>query len=220
MTLNNQQLDAIKAFIAKRGFTQADLQLELLDHVASRVEEKLGENPALDFTVALNETHREFGVFGFSGMEDGLRKSLAQQYFRTDLAEGKRWIGFPGALLLVGFVVLVYQAYQMLSPTATLVMAAVLNLALIGHLAVSYYRFSKPFKHTLIVQSTTLYVLTPTFILQLWVHLSRYLGPGVIGGVIYALAVLLLVFAHRTAVRVQRQALARCLELEAKCGAF
>lgn len=220
MALNNQQLDSIKAFIAKRGFTHVDLQLELLDHVASRVEEKMEANPALSFDTALTETHREFGVFGFSGMEDGLRKSLERQYFQLALAEGKHWFEFPRVLLLVGFAVLIHQTYQMLPSTATLVMAVALNLVLIGHLFLLYYGFFKRFKNTLIVQSTTLYVLIPTFILQLWVHFYRYLDHGLTGGVVYTLALMLVVFAYRSAIRIQHQAVARCSELEGKYGVF
>lgn len=116
--------------------------------MASRIEEKMEANPTLDFDTALTETHREFGVFGFSAMEDGLKKSLQRQY------------------------------------------------------------------------STTVFILIPTFILQLWVHLSRFLERDHIGGIVYALAVLLLVFAHRATTRVQRQALARCSELRTIYGAF
>lgn len=34
MKLNIQQLDLIKSFILKRGILYADVQLEILDHVA------------------------------------------------------------------------------------------------------------------------------------------------------------------------------------------
>lgn len=218
MTLNNQQLDAIKAFITKRGFTQVDLQLELLDHVASRVEEKMEANPTLGFDAALTETHREFGVFGFSGAEDGLRRSLERQYFRIALAEGRHWLRFPRISLVLGVSVLVYQTYQSLPTAAALVMAAILNLVLIAHLAILYYGFTKKFKNTLIVQSTTFFVLIPSLFLQLWVHLSRYLDHGLTGGVFYSLAVLLVMFAYCSAIRVYHQARTRCSELAKKYG--
>lgn len=220
MTLNNQQLDAIKAFIAKRGFTQADLQLELLDHVASRVEEKLGENPALGFDAALSETHREFGVFGFGGMEDGLRQSLERQYLRLALAEAKAWVAFPRVLLPIGFAVLAYQAYQAVPANTLLILAGGLIFALLGHLVALYLGIPKRFRKTLIVQSTTLYLIVPTIFLQVWIQLGRLMDQGAAWGAVFAFALLLVVFAYCAAIRVRRHALARCQELDAKYGVF
>ena len=46
MNLNKEQLHQIKEFIAQRGFKDVDVQMEILDHVASSVEDKMGESIA------------------------------------------------------------------------------------------------------------------------------------------------------------------------------
>jgi hypothetical protein len=43
MSLTVEQITAIKAFINKRGFTTIEVEMEILDHVASAVEAKLEE---------------------------------------------------------------------------------------------------------------------------------------------------------------------------------
>lgn len=43
MNLSKEQLHQIKALIAQRGFKDVDVQMEILDHVASSVEDKMDE---------------------------------------------------------------------------------------------------------------------------------------------------------------------------------
>ncbi|RNL54108.1 hypothetical protein [Pedobacter jejuensis] len=80
MKLSNQQLAQIREFISKKGFTYIDVQMEILDHVASQVEEYMTNNPELKFDDALNETHKSFGLLGFSSLEDSITKMLHRRY--------------------------------------------------------------------------------------------------------------------------------------------
>ncbi|BDD07883.1 hypothetical protein FUAX_03150 [Fulvitalea axinellae] len=82
MTLTDEQIQKIRRFISSRGFTQIDLQDEIIDHVASSVEEKLEANPELDFDKAVKETHATFGVMGFSEMEEAFVKSAQAKMLR------------------------------------------------------------------------------------------------------------------------------------------
>jgi len=82
MNLNQEQLHQIKHLIAKRGFTEVDIQMEILDHVASSVEDKMEENPLLSFDAAVSETHRSFGIMGFSDFANGIANSIHAKYRR------------------------------------------------------------------------------------------------------------------------------------------
>ena len=76
--LNKEQIREIKQFIHSRGFTHIEIEMEILDHVASAVEDKLEEDPDKPFDKAIQEIHRGFGVMGFSVMEDEFKKSFAK----------------------------------------------------------------------------------------------------------------------------------------------
>src|SRR5690554_5339001 len=115
MKLNSEQLAYIKGFISKRGFTALDLQMEIIDHVACRVEDILTENPAISFEEAVTRTHREFGVFGFSSLEEAMMKSLTRKYRNEFALELKQWFSFPTVLLVAGFTVLLYQLFLVVS---------------------------------------------------------------------------------------------------------
>lgn len=76
--LSKTQLLEIKDFIHSRGFTHIEVEMEILDHVASAVEAKLAANPNKSITKAIQEVHAGFGPLGFSVMEDHFRKSFGK----------------------------------------------------------------------------------------------------------------------------------------------
>ncbi|RZJ49811.1 MAG: hypothetical protein EOO44_17625 [Flavobacterium sp.] len=78
MRLTKDQIAEIKSFINKKGIKYIDVQMEILDHVASSVEDKMADH--LTFDQALRETHTSFGVFGFSSVEDGISSALRKKY--------------------------------------------------------------------------------------------------------------------------------------------
>ena len=80
MSLSTDQISEIKKFINSRGFTYIEVEMEILDHVASAVEDKLNLNPELSLQKAIHEVHAGFGVFGFATIEEE-----KQKYFHTIL---------------------------------------------------------------------------------------------------------------------------------------
>jgi hypothetical protein len=83
MTLSKSDLQKIREFISKRGFTEPDLQMEIVDHVACRVEVIMIADGKLDLQQAIELTHAEFGVMGFSVFEDGMRSTLQKRYWQV-----------------------------------------------------------------------------------------------------------------------------------------
>ncbi len=71
--LNKEQIAEIKKFIHSRGFNTIEVEMEILDHVASAVTEKLEADPEKTLDKAIKEVHASFEVFGFSTIEDEKR---------------------------------------------------------------------------------------------------------------------------------------------------
>jgi hypothetical protein len=70
-----------------------DVQAELVDHLATAIEEKIAANPKLGFEQALDDVYRGFGYKGFAGVvaertaqvqraNSKFRRSLFLSYFR------------------------------------------------------------------------------------------------------------------------------------------
>ena len=90
MVLTKEQIAEIRRFIASRGVTYYDIQNEIIDHIASAIEEKMEADPKLKLDEAIREAHRSFGPLGFSDMEDTFKKSAYKKLAR------RRWRSFLG----------------------------------------------------------------------------------------------------------------------------
>lgn len=113
MKLSASQINDIKAFISKRGFTYPDVQLEIIDHVASRVEELMTDDSSLSLNAAISITHGEFGILGFSVFEDSMIKSLQNKFFRlfiTIFASFFHWKYLPAIAASVYIIDRLYIA--------------------------------------------------------------------------------------------------------------
>lgn len=80
MNLTPDQISALKKLISFKGYEEIDVQYEILDHVACRVEVLMEENPKLSLEEAFRKTHSEFGIFGFSDLEESYKKGIQKKF--------------------------------------------------------------------------------------------------------------------------------------------
>lgn len=83
MKLSSEQIAQIKSWISKRGFTHTDVQYEIIDHVASAIEDKIENKPELGLEGAFSEVHKSFGVFGFQTFEESIANRLNKELWRS-----------------------------------------------------------------------------------------------------------------------------------------
>src|SRR5690606_21304825 len=167
MKLTKQQIEYIRTFIKQRGFTAMDLQLEIVDHVACRIEEKMGENPALSFEEALQQTYAEFGVSGFSKLEAAMVSSLRRKYFRQIKLELKRWLSFSGVLLVGSFACIVYQLFFLITTPWLLAITWSRYFALSLGAFLYLWRLAPRYRKLMVMQFASQIVLLPTFLFQI-----------------------------------------------------
>ena len=72
MPLTVEQIDQVKAFINKRGFNTIEVEMEALDHMASKIESLLEEKPDMNFDLAITKAHAGLGIFGFATFEEAI----------------------------------------------------------------------------------------------------------------------------------------------------
>lgn len=80
MKLSPSQITILKKLISYKGYPEIDLQYEILDHVACKVEALLDEKPTLALDDAFRKVHGEFGIFGFSDLAESYTKSIERRY--------------------------------------------------------------------------------------------------------------------------------------------
>jgi hypothetical protein len=80
--LTSIQIQELFAFCKKKGVKHYDLQIELVDHLASAIEQKWEENPELTLAEALPAAYNQFGIYGFSKFKESREKALRKKYNR------------------------------------------------------------------------------------------------------------------------------------------
>ena len=66
MTLSKEQIEHLFTFTQKKFVNWYDLQVELVDHLANKIEAEMEADKALSFERALGNVYAGFGIFGFA----------------------------------------------------------------------------------------------------------------------------------------------------------
>lgn len=217
MKLTPQQIAQIKTFISKRGFVYYDLQLEIIDHVASKIEELMTANPGLTLDDAIQITHGEFGVTGFSVFEDGMRNSLQKRYwklFRTTFLSYLKPVYLP---LEAGSVYLIYLlAKRCNSPDIAVDIAWLAAFVLLLIYVLKNYRDLKKYKRMLTMQMGGIVLIVLNLPLQLWMflpNLVRYVPKTEPVAIITGVFFVFIFITFFTLQEVKKIALESCKEL-------
>lgn len=81
-TLTDTQINELFAFCKRHYVHYYDVQVELVDHLANAIEEKISANKNLSFEKALDEVYKTFGYKGFAGIVEAKTTAIHKQYRR------------------------------------------------------------------------------------------------------------------------------------------
>lgn len=174
MKLSPSQITSLKKLISYKGYPEIDLQYEILDHVACKVEVLLEEKPTLSLDDAFRKVHSEFGIFGFSDLAESYIKSIEKRYRRFFWEELRSFftsyrIIYPAA---IGFTLYWLSVntrpfgYELTLP----VWAVLFFFVGLIYIVVSYYRVNKSLKNYVAFKSTNNFLV----ILNLFMQVNFY----------------------------------------------
>ncbi|WP_207495632.1 hypothetical protein [Aridibaculum aurantiacum] len=95
MPLTDQQIEHLFAFTKKKLVHYYDLQVELVDHLASSIEDEMAADPKLAFEHALQKVYNRFGIFGFAKVVQERENALCKNNRRIWLAAVKQFFTVP-----------------------------------------------------------------------------------------------------------------------------
>ena len=96
--LTPEEIDELFDFCQKHYAPEYDLQVELVDHLASAIEEQWRTNPNIPFPVARINSFSQFGIFGFSKIKNQKQKELRRKYSRLLLNYTIDYLKLPKVL--------------------------------------------------------------------------------------------------------------------------
>ena len=117
MTLRNEQIESLFEFTQTLGVKYYDIQVELVDHLASQIETDMAADHRLSFQEALNNAYTSFGPNGFSFIENQKEEALFIQYKGLWSDEVKQWITLKNLLLLLGIGLAAYFLGTAIDPS-------------------------------------------------------------------------------------------------------
>lgn len=220
MKLNKEQLQQISAFISKRGFTHHDLKLEILDHMACKVEELMSADHSLTIDQAISKTHAQFGALGLSVFEDAMRDSLRKKYWRYFRENAASYFRPKYLPLVIGGALLIYLLAWKVHNVQTVFYTSwgILIVSMIADGLIKYQRLYR-YRSMLTMQMGNISLITVSVlfqscnIFQSMINRDNYNGSN-IPYAICAVFMTTLVIYYLTMRRVQHLALNDCRELE------
>jgi hypothetical protein len=207
MELQKEQVDVLFSFTKKKLVHWYDLQVELVDHLASRIEEEMEKEPKLDFDKALQKVYKGFGIFGFAHIVQEKQAQLERSSRRLWWSAFRSFFAWPKILLIAATVFMLWQAKQHLHPLVVLVSCVLAYLASEIQLWRYRIRERKTSRPLLLLQLSPLRFTTSFFFLQLMLSIGDTSGTALfIFGLICFLCVLINLASFQGHRSVQREA--------------
>lgn len=116
MTLTEEQIEDLFRFCQKKYVHWYDLQIELVDHLAERIEEEMTVNGNLSFEAALQKVYAGFGLFGFAHVVQERSRALEKQAGRTWRRAVKAYFTWPKLAMTAAVFMMFYTIGTLLPP--------------------------------------------------------------------------------------------------------
>jgi hypothetical protein len=114
--LTKEQIDALFIFCASHSVRHYDVQVELVDHLANAVEDKMAKGTS--FYDALKSVHADFGILGFASVVNAKNQSLRVQYSKAEGKLFRSYFTLPKISLTLCVVLALLLPLKFSSPVA------------------------------------------------------------------------------------------------------
>ncbi|QGY44822.1 hypothetical protein GM418_14440 [Maribellus comscasis] len=142
-SLTQKQIGKLFGFCLKNEIYEYDLQIEIVDHLASSIEEQWEKEPNLSFNRALKNGVKGFGKNGLQKIEQKLKKQLRKNFNRIMFNYFLEYFRWPKLTITVALFFLFFTALR-ISPNNFWILIFV--TAPISAFSVYYYYFFFPKK--------------------------------------------------------------------------
>ena len=114
--LTQEQIESLFAFTRKKYVRWYDVQVELVDHLASSIEEEMQKDKNLSFEKALDKVYARFGIFGFAKIVQEKEASMAKTVKKAWWKELIKQLNWPNVLRSFSIAAIIYLLIQFIHP--------------------------------------------------------------------------------------------------------
>lgn len=158
MSLSNEQIKHLFAFTKKKLVRYYDLQAELVDHLAERIEEEMKAAPQLSFENALAKVYAQFGIFGFAKIVQEKEAEVLRSARKLWFKELFQLFSWPKIILVIAIFMVFYQLSIWLPLQPLKIFAGICWLAFSCVTVIRECKFQKKIKKLLILNDRWIYV--------------------------------------------------------------
>ena len=117
-SLTADQIQTIFDFTEKKYIKYYDVQLELVDHIADKIEALQADDPHLSFDRALHMVYKSFGIFGFTKVQEEKMVELQRYWMRHLKSYIKSYFQWPKIIitLILSLCIYLYMKQGYLYP--------------------------------------------------------------------------------------------------------
>ena len=112
--LSENQVSKLFDFVTSKYVRYEDLKYELVDHLASSIEDIQDENSDTSFDKALKETYSKFPITGFSNFVAEKQKALSRYWMEKFFSYYIEFFKLPKIILLIALAYLIYNMFQLI----------------------------------------------------------------------------------------------------------
>ena len=133
--LSEEQIADLFLFCKLHDAKYYDVQIELVDHLASAIEKRWEKEANIGFEQALNDVYCEFGIGGFNKVRWEKEKELRQKYSRLQRKYMREFFKLPKIILTVVIIFSLFLLFRY-SPDNISTYSSILVIYIIG---IAYY---------------------------------------------------------------------------------
>lgn len=140
-TITTEETEKLFTFCRQHYVYHYDLQVELVDHLGSSIEQQWKDNPEISFNTALLNTFKKFGISGFSKIKVQKQKELARKYNRLLWKYFLEFYRWPKMLMTLAGTMVLFTLLRMVN---NMVWVFVPYFAILVLAGLYYYFFEAP----------------------------------------------------------------------------
>jgi len=168
MKLSKDEIEQLKKLISYKGYPEIDVQYEILDHVACKVERLMEENPNLPLDEAFRKVFASFGAKGFNELDASYQRMIEKRHRSYFWEEFKRFLFSYKVFIVMGIFTLFYQfRHEFESENGWIGGLLILFVCCAVTMAVIHWRKSKKYRKYASFNTTGNFFIIFPFVYQL-----------------------------------------------------
>lgn len=157
--LTKEEIDKLFKFVKSKYVHFIDVQYEIVDHLASAIEEKQEEDSSLSFDRALREVYSKFPITGFVHFVAEKQSALSRYWLKRFLSFMLSYMKLP-KIIIAGFLIYIFQLILstdfLITPKQLYITLVILSFASVIYRYKYGFEFNKEFRDKYLVTGTYL----------------------------------------------------------------